>query len=43
MKMATSEVRQAIFELAIDLQGPNRAVTDPAGGGRGRRAGSSRG
>jgi alkylation response protein AidB-like acyl-CoA dehydrogenase len=30
MKMASSEVRQEIYELAIDLQGPNRAVTDPA-------------
>ena len=30
MKLATSEVRQAIFELAIDLQGAERAVTDPA-------------
>ncbi len=30
MKMATSEVRQAIYEFAIDLQGPNRAVLDPA-------------
>ncbi len=30
MKMATSEVRQSIYELAIDLQGANRAVLDPA-------------
>ncbi len=29
MKMASSEVRQDIYELAIDLQGPNRSVTDP--------------
>jgi len=37
MKLATSEVRQAIFELAMDLQGANRAVVDPtvaAEGGR---------
>jgi alkylation response protein AidB-like acyl-CoA dehydrogenase len=41
MKMATSEVRQEIYELAIDLQGPNRAVTDPAvvaEGGRWQRS-----
>jgi alkylation response protein AidB-like acyl-CoA dehydrogenase len=29
MKMATSEIRQTIYELAIDLQGAERAVTDP--------------
>jgi alkylation response protein AidB-like acyl-CoA dehydrogenase len=29
MKMATSELRQLIYELAIDLQGIDRAVTDP--------------
>jgi alkylation response protein AidB-like acyl-CoA dehydrogenase len=29
MKLATSEVRQAIFELAIDVQGADRAVVDP--------------
>jgi alkylation response protein AidB-like acyl-CoA dehydrogenase len=28
MKMACAEVRQSIFELGIDLQGPERAVTD---------------
>jgi alkylation response protein AidB-like acyl-CoA dehydrogenase len=37
MKVAASEVRQSIYELAVDLQGANRAVLDPsltAEGGR---------
>ncbi len=37
MKMATSEVRQTIYELAIDLQGAERAVTDPAVAAEGAR------
>jgi alkylation response protein AidB-like acyl-CoA dehydrogenase len=37
MKLATSEVRQAIFELAIDLQGAERAVTDPSVASEGAR------
>ena len=37
MKLATSELRQHIFEFALDLQGPDLAVLDPdvaAEGGR---------
>ncbi len=37
MKLATSEVRQAIFEMAIDLQGAERAVTDPSVAAEGAR------
>jgi len=29
MKLATSELRKALFELGMDLQGPFAAVTDP--------------
>jgi len=29
MKFATAEVRQRLYELAVDLQGPSRIVTDP--------------
>ncbi|HVN50889.1 MAG TPA: acyl-CoA dehydrogenase family protein [Acidimicrobiales bacterium] len=29
MKFATAELRQRIYELAVDIQGPGRAVTDP--------------
>lgn len=41
MKLATSELRQAIFELGMDLQGDDVAVTDPeraAEGGRWQRS-----
>ena len=29
MKLATSELRQQIYELGMDLQGPGLAITDP--------------